>query len=280
MSRKARRCFRVWMMTESRSDPMCDGPTWTDTHCHLQLIESEFDDDEMLGDARRHGVGNIICVGIDVVSSERAIEVAAVHDRTYPTVGLHPHEAKYLDRDWPRIERLARIDSVVAIGECGLDFFRDHSSRDAQDAAFRAQIELSRALDLPLIVHTRDAWDACFAVLDDEGPPDRLVFHCFSGGRDEAAKCVDLGAMVSFAGPIGYPRNEALRDAARSVPLESIVVETDAPYLSPQGFRGKTNFPARVALVGETLAAVLERSADDVARVTSENARRLFELGS
>lgn len=251
-------------------------PEWVDTHCHLQMIEE--DDDDVVAAAAVDGVGTIVCVGIDESSTAAAVEAARAFDDVHATAGLHPHEARHLDGQWDAIAALARSAEVVGIGECGFDFYRDHSPHDAQEAAFRAQIALAKELGKALVIHTRDAWDDTFRVLDDEGPPPRLVFHCFSGGPQEAARCIELGAVLSIAGPVSYPRNDTLRDAARSAPLDRLVVETDAPFLSPQGFRGKTNYPSRVALVGAALAEALGRPVGEVAASTTATARHLFGL--
>lgn len=255
---------------------MSAGPEWVDTHCHLQMLDEP--DAELVAEAGADGVATLVCVGIDTSTTAAAIEAARAFDGVHATAGLHPHEARHLDAQWDAIAESARAAEVVGIGECGFDFYRDHSPHDAQEAAFRAQIGLAKELGKVLVIHTRDAWDDAFRVLEDEGPPPRLVFHCFSGGPAEAARCVELGAVLSIAGPISYPRNDDLRDAARSVPLDRLVVETDAPFLSPQGYRGKTNYPARVALVGAALAEALGLAVADVAASTTTTARELFGL--
>ena len=252
-------------------------PGWTDTHCHLQLLDNG---SAAVTDARAAGVDRVVCVGIDAATSQAAVDAAAAHDNVFATAGLHPHEARHLDAQWLEIEDLANTGAVVAIGECGLDFYRDHSPHFDQEMTFRRQIKLAKQLDLALVIHTREAWDATFDVLDDEGAPERFVFHCFSGTPDDARRCLAFGAYISIAGPISYPKNDVLRDAARSVPLDRLVVETDAPFLSPQAFRGKTNYPSRVALVGEALAETLGREPAEVAAATSANATELFRLDS
>lgn len=255
---------------------MSGGPEWFDTHCHLQMLDEA--DADVVAAAGADGVTTLVCVGIDAATSATAVDAARVSSGVFATAGLHPHEARHLDEQWDAVVAVARSDAVVGVGECGFDFYRDHSPHDAQEAAFRAQIALAKHLGKTLVIHTRDAWDDTFRVLDDEGAPERLVFHCFSGGPAEAARCVGMGAVLSFAGPISYPRNEVLRDAARSVPLERVVVETDAPFLAPQGFRGKTNYPARVAVVGAALAVAVDRPAAEVAEATTATARELFGL--
>lgn len=252
-------------------------PEWIDTHCHLQMLDEA--DADLVDSAGLDGVTTLVCVGIDAATSASAAAAARTFAQVHATAGLHPHEARHLDAQWDDVAALAAAPEVVGVGECGFDFYRDHSPHDAQEVAFRAQIRLAKDLDKALVIHTRDAWADTFRVLDDEGPPPRLVFHCFSGGPAEARRCVDYGAVLSIAGPVSYPRSDDLRAAARSVPLDRLVVETDAPFLSPQGFRGETNYPARVALVGAALAEAIGVDAADVATATSAAARRLFGLG-
>lgn len=253
------------------------GPGWFDTHCHLQLIDSA--DSDVRTEAQAAGVSGLVCVGIDGETSAGAVRSAEAATEIWATVGLHPHEARHLDGEWDGLLGLLDSSKVVAVGETGFDFHWNHSPRDDQERAFRRQIALAKERDLALVIHTRDAWDATFSTLDDEGCPDRVVFHCFSGTQAEARRCVDsYGAWLSIAGPIGYPRNEELRAAARSVTVDNLVIETDAPFLSPQQFRGKPNRPAWVRLVGEALADALGLDAKDLAERTSANAARLFRL--
>ncbi len=249
---------------------------WTDTHCHLQMVD---DAPAAVADAREQGVSTLICVGTDVANSREAIEAARQYDGVYATVGLHPHDAKDLTEALPELQVLCQEPGVVAIGECGLDYFRDQSPRPDQRDAFRAQIALAKAKDLALIIHTRDAWHDTFAVLEAHPLPERFVFHCFSGGVEEAERCLELGGYLSIAGPISYPKNDHLREAAAIAPLDRLVVETDSPFLPPQRFRGKPNYPSLVPLVGEALADALAMPIAEVAALTTANAARLFNLG-
>jgi TatD DNase family protein len=246
---------------------------WVDTHCHLQLLDNAA---AAVAGATASGVVHLVCVGIDLATSKQAVAFAEAYPQVHATVGLHPHDASSFAREWDELCALAAHPAVVAIGECGFDFYRNLSPHPDQARAFRAQIKLAKQLGKPLVVHTRDAWDATLPVLEDEGAPERVIFHCFSGGPAEAARCVKLGAAVSIAGPISYPKNDALREAARSVPADRLVVETDAPFLSPQKFRGKPNTPAHVTLVGEALAVALGRPAAQVAAETTATAAMYF----
>lgn len=250
--------------------------TWTDNHCHLHYRDAT---PALVADAvavaREAGVTRMITVGCDLADSKAAIAVASAHEGVFATVGVHPHEAA---GGTLGIEALLADPNVVAVGECGLDYFYEHSPRVAQREAFAAQIALAHAHDLALVIHTRDAWDDTFDVLAAEGVPERTVFHCFSGGPAEARRCLDLGAMLSFSGIITFKTAQDLRDAAAMCPMERLLVETDAPYLTPVPHRGTPNRPALVPLVGAGVAAAQGRAVDEIAAVTRENAARTYRL--
>ncbi len=259
-------------MTDFLAEPM----TWTDDHCHLHYRDATPDRvAEAVAEARSAGVGRMITVGCDLADSKAAIAAAAVHEGVFATVGVHPHEAA---GGIDGIESLLGDPTVVAVGECGLDYFYEHSPREAQREVFAAQIALAHAHDLALVIHTRDAWDDTFDVLAAEGAPSRTVFHCFSGGPAEARRCLDLGAMLSFSGIITFKTAQDLRDAAAVCPLDRVLVETDAPYLTPVPHRGTPNRPALVPLVGAGVAAVQGRPVDEIAAATWENASRTYRL--
>lgn len=251
-----------------------DPTVWTDTHCHLQY---EGIPPEALERAWTAGVDRIICIGTDADHSRRAIE-AAVGDRegrVWATVGLHPHDAEQgLDDILPLID----MPRVVAIGECGLDYYYEHSPREFQRAAFAAQIALARIHDLALVVHTRDAWDETFAILQVEGVPERVVFHCFTGGPAEAERALALGAYLSFSGIVTFKKADDVRDAAAMCPSDRLLVETDAPYLAPVPHRGSMNEPAHVAVVGAAVAALRDEREEELAATTSANASKVFKL--
>ena len=250
--------------------------TWTDNHCHLHYRDAS---PGLVADAvavaREAGVTRMITVGCDLADSNAAIAVASANEGVFATVGVHPHEAA---GGTLGIEALLADPNVVAVGECGLDYFYEHSPREAQREAFAAQIALAHAHDLALVIHTRDAWDDTFDVLAVEGIPERTVFHCFSGGPAEARRCLDLGAMLSFSGIITFKTAQDLRDAAAMCPMERLLVETDAPYLTPVPHRGTPNRPALVPLVGAGVAAAQGRAVDEIAAVTRENAARTYRL--
>ena len=246
---------------------------WVDSHCHLQY---EGITEDALAAAAAAGVGRIICVGTDAPQSERAVEVARAHPGTvWATVGLHPHDAK---QGVDGIVGLLDAPEVVGVGECGLDYYYDHSPRDVQRQAFVAQIALAHERGLALVIHTRDAWDDTFAVLRSEGVPERTVVHCFTGGPDEARLALDLGAHLSFSGIVTFKNAADVRAAAVLAPLDRMLVETDAPYLAPVPHRGKPNQPAFVTLVGAALAALRGVPVEDVEQATWANTAAVFGL--
>jgi TatD DNase family protein len=252
--------------------------TWVDSHCHLGWEGAEDDPETTVRQALEAGVGALVSVGTDLASSRRAVEFASRHPEVRATVGLHPHDASRLADEWPALEALAceRADLVVGIGEGGFDYFYEHSDRAAQEAAFRAQIALAHELDRALVIHSRDAWDDTFRVLGDAGAPARTVFHCFTGGPDEARRALDVGAYLSFSGIVSFKNADDVRAAAAVVPLDRLLVETDAPYLAPVPHRGRPNRPAWVVEVGAALAAAVDRPVEEVAEVTRRNASSVF----
>ena len=249
-------------------------PTWVDSHCHLQSLEGGAD--PALERARASGVAWVVCVGTDLASTRAAVDLAARHPDVVATAGLHPHDASRFGEEWPTLADLARAPEVVAVGETGFDFYYRHSPADEQERAFHAHIALAQELDRALVIHTRDAWDDTFRVLTDAGVPERTVFHCFTGGPDEARRALDLGAWVSFSGIVSFKNADDVRAAAAVTPLERVLVETDAPYLAPVPHRGRANEPSWVVDVGAALAAATGRDAREVAEATHENAAAVF----
>jgi TatD DNase family protein len=244
----------------------------TDAHCHI--------DDRLPGgaegavaDARAAGVTRMITVGCDEASSRTAIEVAARFDDVFATVGVHPHDAK---DGIDFIEALLTAPKVVAVGECGLDYHYDHSPRDVQRDVFAAQIALAHRHDATLVIHTREAWDDTFDILHAEGAPARTVFHCFTGGPQEARRCLDLGAFVSFSGIVTFRSATDVQAAAVLCPDDRLLVETDSPYLAPVPHRGKPNRPALVTVVAEAVASLRGQTSDHVAAVTTAAASVAF----
>lgn len=247
-------------------------PTWIDNHCHIPPGE---DGDVWVEAARAAGVEEMITVGVTRERSVEAIAVAARHDQVFATVGVHPHDAvDGIDG----IAELVSAPKVVAIGEAGLDYHYDHSPRDIQKDVFAQHISLANEHDLPLVIHTRDAWADTFDILDAEGTPRRTVFHCFTGGPDEARQGLDRGIVVSVSGIVTFKNAQDLRDAVRATPLDMLMVETDSPYLAPVPHRGKKNQPANVVHVGEAVAELHGLAVSDVALATSARARTFYGL--
>ena len=246
---------------------------WADSHCHLQYEGITAD---ALARAAEAGVGRIICVGTDAPQSARAIEVARDHPGTvWATVGLHPHDAI---QGVETIVDLVSAPEVVGIGECGLDYHYDHSPREVQREAFATQIGLAHQHGLALVIHTREAWDDTFDILAVEGVPERTVFHCFTGGPTEARRGLDAGASLSFSGIVTFKTAGDVREAAALAPLDRILVETDAPYLTPVPHRGTPNGPAFVAIVGAAVAAAKGVPVEEVEEATWTNTAALFGL--
>ena len=251
---------------------------WADSHCHLPYEGLE-DVAAHLAAAREAGVHRMVSVGTDAAQSAAAVAVAEANDGVWATVGLHPHDATDgVDSVLPLLGP-DRSPVIVGIGECGLDYHYEHSPRDVQREAFAAQIRLATELDLALVIHTREAWDDTWAVLEAEGVPERTVFHCFTGGPDEARECLDRGAFLSFSGIVTFKAAADVQDAARLCPLERMLAETDSPYLAPVPHRGRRNEPAYVAATARFLAELRGVTHEELGRVTSENFSNLFRVG-
>ena len=254
-----------------------------DSHAHIDFPQFAEDRDAMLDRARAAGVTTLLAIGTGPGPEklDSALPFAEQHDWIYATVGIHPHEAKevtpsHLDE----LAMLAKHPKVIAWGEIGLDYFYDHSPREVQQRLFRDQMDLAKEAKLPIVIHCRDAWPDCLNILEEVWRPAGLggILHCFTSTVEDARRGIEMGFLVSFAGNSTYPKTQNLRDVAKALPLEKILIETDAPYLAPQAFRGKRNEPAYVAEVARTLASVRNLSPDELAAATSENFRRLFRL--
>ena len=259
---------------------------WLDSHCHLTAEAFDADREAVLARAEQAGVEAFVAIGsgYGVANNARAAELAAADARVFATVGVHPHEAKEWGPETPAL--LARwLDRprVVAIGECGLDYHYMHSERAAQREVFAAQVALARARQLPVSIHVRGQEQGAFEELLDiwraEGRGElEGVLHCYTGTLDFARRALDHGLWVSFSGILTFKQDRGLRGVAAALPLERLLVETDAPLLAPEGLRGRRNEPAWVDRVGQTLANVQGREPEDVAAITTRNARRLFRL--
>jgi TatD DNase family protein len=237
--------------------------TWIDNHCHLHDARIPGGAAAAVDAARAAGVTAMITVGCDRATSLAAIAVANQFDDVWATVGLHPHDSV---NGVETVTDLFDHAKVIAVGECGLDFHYDHSPRELQREAFVEQIQLAHHLRLPLIIHTREAWVETFDILRVEGVPPQTIFHCFTGGADEARQCLDLGGFLSFSGIVTFKTATDVQEAAKLCPADRLLVETDSPYLAPLPHRGKPNHPANVALVGAFLA---DLRGDDVGRLAA-----------
>jgi TatD DNase family protein len=257
-----------------------------DSHCHIDGPEYDADRDQVIARARAAGVTTMLNVGTGDPRSgafERAAELSEKYEGIYGAIGVHPHDAKLFDdAAEKRLRDLARQSSrVVAWGEIGLDYHYDHSPREVQRDAFRRQLRIARALDLPVIIHSREANEDTITVLGEElaGYARAGVLHCFGGDLQMARAAIDLGFFISFAGNLTFKKAEDLRDIARQLPLDRLLVETDCPYLTPVPFRGKRNEPARVVETGKCLAELHGRDLQELGQITSTNFTRLFGVG-
>ena len=247
------------------------GERWVDTHCHLQLDGRP--PARLL--SRATSVDWVLAPGVDLESSRAAIDLATdCPDRVLAAAGLHPHVADRWPKEGEGIAEVAR--QAAAVGETGLDFYRNLSSRHQQIESFRNQIELALSLGKPLVVHCRDAFSDVHRLLEETGAGPTAVMHCWTGGPRWTRRFLDLGVHFSFAGPVAFPTGDTVRRGAAIVPPSRAMVETDTPYLTPPPHRGQPNEPAWVALVGRALARVWDMDPPEVASITSENARRTF----
>jgi TatD DNase family protein len=254
-----------------------------DSHAHIDFPQFAEDREAMLDRARAAGVTTLLAVGTGPGPQklDAALPFAEQYDWIYTTVGIHPHEAKEVTKHHlDELARLAKHPKVIAWGEIGLDYFYDHSPREVQHKVFREQMALAQQARLPIVIHCRDAWTDCLNMIEEHWKPTGLggILHCFTSTLEDAKRGMEMGFLISFAGNSTYPKAQNLREVAKVLPLEKVLIETDAPYLAPQAYRGKRNEPAYVAEVARMLASVRNLSPDEVAATTSENFRRLFRL--
>jgi TatD DNase family protein len=254
-----------------------------DSHAHLDDPDFDADRAAVIERARAAGLRYLLAVagGTGPDNLEAPVALAQGHDWIYATVGVHPHDAKHFtEHHASRIRQLARDPKVVAIGEIGLDYYRDHSPREIQKRVLIRQLELAREATLPVVIHCRDAWPDLTEIIQAYWKSSGLggILHCFSGGRQDAVKFLDWGFQISFAGNVTYPKAENLREAAREIPLERLLTETDCPYLAPVPYRGKRNEPAFVIEVTRTLAALRHLSAEEFGEIVVRNFERFFKI--
>lgn len=250
-----------------------------DTHCHLDFPDFEAERDDIVARAHAAGVKQMITISTRVKKFPTILAIAEKYPSVFCSVGTHPHNAdEELDIAVSELVALSQHPRVVAIGEAGLDYFYDNAPRDAQQIGLRNHIAAARETGLPLVIHSRSADEDMAAILTEETGKGAFPFllHCFSSGPELARIGVELGGYVSFSGILTFPKSEELREIAKTVPLERMLVETDAPYLAPKPFRGKRNEPAYVAHTAAVLAETVDVSVDEIARITTENAFRIF----
>lgn len=251
-----------------------------DSHCHLDSREFRGRESDYISRAHAAGVDTLITIGADLVSSQRAVKLAAQYPAVYATVGIHPHDARELtDQSLNEIRALAAEKKVVAIGEIGLDYYRDLSPRPVQRVAFERQLELAVDLRLPVVIHTRESFDDTLAIVRDFASSlPSGVLHCFPGSTAQAEQVFGLGFVISVGGVITY-KNSQMSRTASEVPLDKVLLETDAPYLAPQPFRGSTNESAHVPLIRDFLAQLRKTTPQEIESVTDRACRKLFRLG-
>lgn len=260
---------------------------YIDSHAHLEGHKFDSDRPEMLARAREAGLDRILAIGSGTGPGtyDCALRIAEQHDWIFASTGLHPHEASVAtDADYAEMERLAKHPKLIAWGEIGLDYFYDHSPREVQKEVFRRQMELAAAANLPIIIHCRpsnnseNAWDDTLEMLRNHWAPSRLpgILHCFTGEWKHAQAALDIGFHISFAGNVSFPKAENIRDAAKQVPLDRMLIETDSPYLAPVPHRGKRNEPGFVVNTAEAIAQLRGLSKEEIGQQTTENFHTLF----
>jgi TatD DNase family protein len=260
-----------------------------DSHAHLEMEQFDSDRAQMIARARETGIERIVAIGSGTGpgSLDCGIRLAEQHEFIYATIGIHPHEAKLAtDADFQELEQLAKRPKVIAWGEIGLDYFYDHSPRDLQQQVFLRQMESARTARLPIVIHCRpsdkseNAWDDCLRLLEQNWRSPGLggILHCFTGSWPHARRALDLGFVISFAGNITFPKAQPIRDAAKEVPLDRILIETDSPFLAPVPYRGKRNEPAFVKEVARQLGEIRGLSTEDAGLRTASNFYNFFKL--
>jgi len=248
-----------------------------ETHTHLDLIKRNTE--EVVKEAAEKGVTKMITIGIDLESSKIALEFASRFKGVYAAIGFHPHEAKFLDEEnLKELEKLAKKDKMVAIGETGLDYYWKHSNLACQIEAFRKQINLAVKLNLPLIIHDREAHQDTMKILVEEAKGLKIVLHCFSGDLGMAKVCIERGYYLGIGGVVTFNNAQKLRTIVEEVSLENLVLETDSPYLAPHPFRGKPNEPKYIPLIAERIAELRGVSVKEVAERTSANSKEIFGI--
>jgi TatD DNase family protein len=264
-------------------------PIFVDSHAHLEMEQFDADREQMIARAHETGIKTILAIGSGTGPGalDCAIQLAEQYEFIYATIGIHPHEAKLArDPDFEEMERLAKRPKVIAWGEIGLDYFYDHSPREIQQQVFLKQLQLAQAAKLPIVIHCRpsnggeDAWEDCLTLLHEHWAPSGLggILHCFTGTWDHAKRALDMGFMISFAGNVTFPKAQQIRDAAKEVPLDRILIETDSPFLAPVPYRGKRNEPSFVKEAARQIGEIRGQSTEAIGLQTAKNFYRFFSL--
>lgn len=252
-----------------------------DSHAHLDFKDFQNDIASILHRTQEAGVKKIITVGYNIESSKKAVEIANTHEQIWATVGIHPYDVKTsinLDKDMSQLEKLITNHSkICAFGECGLDYHYDNIDKAKQEIYFRNQIQLAKKHHLPLVIHSRDAEKDTINILSEE-KPDKVVMHCFPGGKEYTKKCLKLGYYLSFTGNVTYKNAQKVHEAVMESPIDTIMIETDCPFLAPQKYRGKRNEPAFLPEIAKRIAELKGVSYDTIARKTTENAERFYGI--
>ena len=251
-----------------------------DTHAHLDFDDYNKDRKEVLNRARETGVEKIVNIGADLEGSQRTVKLAEKYDYVYGTVGIHPHEADTVNQEsLAEIIKLAASPKVKAIGECGLDFYYDNSPREIQKEAFKKQLNLALEIELPVVVHSRKAAAETLKILDQTADfTDNLIFHCYAYGTEKIEEIISRDYYVAFGGLITFNNAQPIRDALKKMPLDRILLETDAPYLTPEPHRGKRNEPAYLEHILKKAAEIKGISLEEMGKITSENAERIYNF--
>ena len=252
-----------------------------DSHCHLTWADDQYPVEEWLQQAHANQVEQFICVAVDEKNALECKALADIFPQVHPTFGIHPNDlgdGSELAARLQTLNSLAKETGWVAVGETGMDFFREQTTREVQEEGFSFQLELAKEWDLSTVIHCRDAADATLAILKNHGNPERCIMHCWSGSPDELKPFLDLGVWVSFAGNLTYPKSDAIRQSAQLVPEHRLLLETDAPFLAPQPKRGKRNEPAFLPHTLQALAEIREMSPIDLAEITYQNTCEAFEI--
>ncbi|XCN74737.1 MAG: TatD family hydrolase [Candidatus Electrothrix aestuarii] len=268
-------------MKKRRQPPtLSPGYSLIDSHCHLDMEDSQEEISDLVDSARQSQVETIITIGIDLATSQRAVELAKTYPGVYASIGIHPHSAdEGDDTTYQQLKELAKTDKVVAYGEIGLDYAKQYAPVERQRKEFARQLELAKDLQLPIIIHDRDAHEDTIQIIKEQGPfPAGGVMHCFSGDTAFAQQILDLGLYISIPGIVTFKNALDLQQVAQDIPLDRMVLETDGPFLTPAPFRGKRNRPEYLLYTAAMVAELRGISIDEIAQQTTQNTRRLFSL--